>query len=285
MRGAGASLLVPEDRWEHRRGEGARIWAITLSILLHAGLLYLAGNWIGQHRLRTVEAPFVVNLVVPAPVARELPRPREEATAETSSPPIARLEEVVPEVGAGIPAAPLLEPVPEPPITPPLREPQRGESTAAEAGVIREARRDVAGEASKRLLEQMDTLSWLPLAPAPRRSPTESRKQPGMHPGAVAGIEGPLGKRGLVYFEKPSYPQWARQAGIEAQVRFRFWVSSQGNVFRILALKKSAYPELESLARQALARWRFEPLPRGEEREEWGEVPFVWELRRSGSAG
>ena len=32
------------------------------------------------------------------------------------------------------------------------------------------------------------------------------------------------------------------------------------------AVRKSAYPEFESLARESLARWRFEPLPRGQER-------------------
>jgi protein TonB len=263
------------------------VWAIILSLVFHAGLLYMAGDWLRESSLRTHEGPFVVSLMSvvpdPQPVAQEAPRleereaPREEPEATT------RVEQP-PEPTAGAPEAPMLEVPVEEPIESPLTEPVVGESTAAPAEVVQPVRRDVAGEASRRLMEEMEALPQLPevlSSPAARAaSPSQSEARPG----AEVGIEGPVGERGLLYFEKPIYPTWAKESGIEARVRFEFWVSSGGNVIRIHTIRKCSYPELESLARQALSRWRFEPLPRGREREERGEVPIIWDLQRGVSS-
>ncbi len=146
---------------------------------------------------------------------------------------------------------------------------------------IAPARMDIAGDASMRLLEQMTDVAQLPRTVTPERANTPTSRDSVLRPGSSAGIEGDLGERGLLYYENPIYPDWAREGGIEAEVRFRFWVSSAGHVVRIQAVRKCAYPELESLARQALAQWLFEPLPRGEDKEEWGEVPIIWRLERS----
>lgn len=100
--------------------------------------------------------------------------------------------------------------------------------------------------------------------------------------GSAAGITGPLGERSLLHMELPDYPSWARRQGIEAAVRFRFWVSPEGHVIRIETKRRCAYPELESSGREALLRWVFAALPYGELREEWGEVSILWRLDEGG---
>jgi protein TonB len=214
----------------------------------------------------------------PQPVAQEAPR-LEEREAPREEPPEAPQAEPSPEPTAGVPEAPQLETISEEPT-----EPVMGESTAVPAEIIQPVRRDVAGEAARRLMEELEVLPQLPeVLPSPAtRAVSPSRME--ARPGAEVGIEGPVGERGLLYFEKPIYPTWAKEAGIEARVRFEFWVSSGGNVIRIRTIRKCSYPELESLARQALSRWRFEPLPRGREREERGEVPIIWDLQRGVSS-
>lgn len=103
--------------------------------------------------------------------------------------------------------------------------------------------------------------------------------------GSAAGVTGPLGERALLHMELPEYPVWAERQGIQSSVRFRFWVSPDGHVIRIETKRRSAYPELESLAREALLRWRFAPLPRGNLSEEWGEVTVRWRLGSGDGAG
>ena len=288
MGGAGGSLLLGERRWgDHRGGETARIWAIMISLLLHVGLLYWAGGWLGMQRLRTLDSPFVVSLVAPEQpvVTREVPPVREADAAPTEAHTMPAAEVTPPDGGPGVPEAPVLDETPPPPITPPVTEPVRGETTKVEPELAPPPRRDVAGEATRQLFEQLDELPATPRTLPPIERTGEGEPIVTARPGRTAGIEGPLGERGLLYSEDPPYAEWARVAGIEAEVRFRFWVSSEGNVIRILAIRKSGYPEFESLARAALARWRFEPLPRGQNREEWGEVPIIWQLERPGSTG
>lgn len=284
MSGTGESLLLPSRRWQHRGGEAARIWSLAVSLALHAALLFLAGDWFANQRLATIEAPFVVNLVVPeeAP-AQEAPREAlpDQPQEQDLPRPLETAREV--EAGSGVSEVPVLEAVPEPevPIHEALIEPPRGDSTLDVPREIAPARIDIAGDASMRLLEQMTDLAQLPRTIDPAPGISAQARNPLAQPGSAAGIEGDLGERGLLYYENPVYPDWARETGIEAEVRFRFWVSSAGHVVRIQAVRKCAYPELESLARQALAQWLFEPLPRGEEKEEWGEVPIIWRLERT----
>jgi protein TonB len=96
--------------------------------------------------------------------------------------------------------------------------------------------------------------------------------------GSSAGITGPLGQRRVLYTEVPEYPLWARREGVEASVRYRFWVAPSGEVIRVETLRRSAYPDLEALGREALLRWRFAPLPPGRYEDQWGEVSIVWRL-------
>lgn len=299
-------LLASDDAWEHRRGHARTWWALLISVALHAAAFYFADELLEVKPLRTVQSPFLVSLVVPEPETRapaeetsETPEKPEAATTaelepaqeqrevadeEVAAEPHAPVLEKAEEELAGEPDAPALEtPESERPQAEQLEQPPRGDSTLVEPGPPGVVRRDVAGEAARRLLEEMESVTPLPRSLGEQSTEGEQRPLPEDAPrGASAGIEGPLGERGLLYVEYPPTPAWAQEAGIEAEVRFRFWVSPAGNVIRIRAVRKSAYPEFESLAREALSRWRFEPLPRGAQRDEWGEVPIIWRLQRPG---
>lgn len=274
---------TPVERWDHRQGHTARSWGFGLSILVHIVFFYFAGDWLESSRLTGSETPFVVNLV--APVIQEEPStpvPEEkvvEAVAQEPAP--TAMEETPAESSIGVSEAMPLEPEPifEDPGDLLEPEPILGDTVALALEPVKIIRRDVAGETTERLLEQMNPAPQLPASVTSQLPVTREQAPSGSRTGAEAGIEGPLGKRGLIYFEFPEYPDWAEAAGIETEVRFRFWVSPAGNVIRILTLRKSAYPETESLAKDALSRWRFEPLPRGAERDEWGEVPIKWRLK------
>jgi len=100
---------------------------------------------------------------------------------------------------------------------------------------------------------------------------------------AEEGVVGPLGARGLLYHEKPPYPSWARQLGLEAESRFRIWVDPAGVVTRIEVLSHSGSRELDDLARETLRRWRFSPLPAdAADDDEWGIVPMTFTLIAQG---
>ncbi|MBD3236667.1 MAG: TonB family protein [Candidatus Eisenbacteria bacterium] len=306
------SLLPEEQRWEHRRREPGRLGWFFVSLALHAALLFFAGGWIEPGRLQT-ERPFVVELVPPPVVVRDdpeqdrvPPRSPPEAESEPSDPiesspapeseeaPAERRdaeeqlsEEVSPQ---GVPEM-VEELAPDPTPTPSVvSEPATGDSAGVQpdAPFRREVasepsappRRDVASEAARRLLAAMDTLVRLrPASDVPPAAPPRETRvpaEPGRRLGSEAGITGPLGRRGLIYLEHPDFPEWAEAEGVVAEARFKFWVSAAGTVVETQSLTKSGHPEFDNLARSALQRWRFEPLPPGQERDEWGEVRIVW---------
>jgi len=283
VRDADQELLPPGRAWSHRRRSRTGIWTLILSLALHVGLLFLSTGWLDTRAIET-EAPFVVSLVPPGQDAVATaesvtgpPAAAITAPVEAAEPPAAAEPEA-----AGEPEATVVELPPEPEVEPErVREPAAGESLAPQPGTVGRVRRDVAGELTAQLLTQLDTLPELPRAvDAPAARP--STPAAGERTGAMAGIEGPLGERGLVYLEDPPYPAWARSAGIEAEIRFRFWVSPAGHVTRIRALRKSGHPGFEPLARESLARWRFDPLPPGHERTEYGDVRIVWGFPTAG---
>lgn len=114
------------------------------------------------------------------------------------------------------------------------------------------------------------------------RDPRDDRPGP-IRVAADEGVVGPLGARGLLYHEKPPYPAWARQLGLEAEVRFRIWVDPAGMVTRIDILSHSGSGELDDIARDTLRRWRFSPLPAdAPDEDEWGVVPMSFTLIAQG---
>ncbi|MBD3337185.1 MAG: TonB family protein [Candidatus Eisenbacteria bacterium] len=281
------------DRTKASRGRSS--WpALAGSILVHLLLLWwLTGTL--EAGGPQVQTPFVVDLVAgtapqdvdvrsgegdageepgageaPVPQAPQ-PEPREEPAVESpavqeSEPPARAGEETIPEEEAD-----------------PQTLTGEEEIPPAEDDVLPERREEVLAAYERELLARNQPRVDVP--DGDRQAPGGGG---GGAPGALgsaAGITGPLGQRRLVHMELPEYPAWARRQGIEAGVRFRFWVSPDGHVIRVETIQRSGYPELESLGRDALMHWKFASLPHGQFQEEWGEVPILWRLSETGRGG
>jgi TonB family protein len=95
-------------------------------------------------------------------------------------------------------------------------------------------------------------------------------------------MEGPLKYRKILKKELPPYPRWAEERGIEASVSYRLWVDPKGRVKVEMYLEKaSGFAELDALAKDALSRFVFIPLPEGQTQEdEWGVATFRFELKK-----
>ncbi len=137
-------------------------------------------------------------------------------------------------------AAPLL---PEAPVTPP------------KAALKVDARAGTPIAVGKVPLEETDP--EMPVLRAKPRALTEAERQKELFP-----IHGALKDRPVDRQEVPEYPEWARKQGIESSVQFQFSVTADGRVkVNIEMIKGTGYPELDELARKALLRWIFAPLP------------------------
>lgn len=97
--------------------------------------------------------------------------------------------------------------------------------------------------------------------------------------GGKLGIGGPAATRGILYFEYPTYPEWAEKKGIESRVKLKFWVSPDGYVDEVI-VEQRGYLQLDNLAVQALKKWRFEPLS-GSARQarQWGTIEIIFKLQ------
>lgn len=92
-------------------------------------------------------------------------------------------------------------------------------------------------------------------------------------------LTGELKDRARQHQEVPRYPAWAEQQGIEAAVVLEFSVEPSGIVKdAIVVVRTSGYPELDDLAKKALRKWKFVPLPDGENRVEVGRITFNYTL-------
>ncbi|RKY30815.1 MAG: hypothetical protein DRP67_03770 [Candidatus Omnitrophota bacterium] len=89
-------------------------------------------------------------------------------------------------------------------------------------------------------------------------------------------IEGPGGKRRIIYKVSPEYPEWAKKEGIEGNVRIKFWISPQGKVVDTEIITSSGYPELDLIAEAFLRKWIFEPST--ENYNVWGIITFRFRL-------
>lgn len=97
----------------------------------------------------------------------------------------------------------------------------------------------------------------IPVIRAKPRTLTEAERKKELFP-----IHGALKDRPVDHQEIPEYPEWARKRGIESSVQFQFSVTADGRVKdTIEVVKGTGYPELDELARRALLRWIFSPLP------------------------
>lgn len=90
-------------------------------------------------------------------------------------------------------------------------------------------------------------------------------------------IEGPAGKRKLIYKEKIEYPLWAEEKGIEGKVKIKFWVNPEGRIFDSEIYISSGNPELDFYAEENFKKWLFEPINRNE--NVWGIITIIFKLK------
>lgn len=282
---------------DEKAGGRRRSWfPLLTSIAVHAVLIWwLTGEL--EASLPRLHTPFVVDLVAETPsenteVQSGQGRPEEapgkgpteeaptdeEDTASAEDEPEPTAEATAPDADPGA-----SETVSEPAVA----DPQELAGDAILPPAPDEVLPERSDEAFDVLQESLLSRSDPALEVLEARRGQTSRGGSGVPAalGSAAGVTGPLGERALLHMELPEYPEWAERQGIQSSVRFRFWVSPDGHVIRIETKRRSAYPELESLAREALLRWRFAPLPRGNLSEEWGEVSVHWRLGSGDGAG
>ena len=95
----------------------------------------------------------------------------------------------------------------------------------------------------------------------------------------VAGmtVTGPVADRGLISFEKPQYPEWAKDEAVEGSVNIYFVVLPDGKVKEnVMIQKTSGFADFDRNATEALLAWRFEPLRGGS--EQWGTITIHYRL-------
>jgi TonB family protein len=96
---------------------------------------------------------------------------------------------------------------------------------------------------------------------------------------AGATLLGPVANRKLLKYSTPVYPDWAKREGVEGSVRLYFIVGEDGRVKdNIVVEKTSGYPDFDANANTALTSWLFEPLPRNQVGDQWGEITFHFRL-------
>jgi protein TonB len=78
---------------------------------------------------------------------------------------------------------------------------------------------------------------------------------------------------------KPDYPARSRRMREQGQVLLRVFVTRDGRADTVALFESSGYPRLDRAAEAAVARWRFVPARRGENKvDSWIVVPIVFKL-------
>jgi TonB family protein len=111
------------------------------------------------------------------------------------------------------------------------------------------------------------------------KSEAASEMPPAVRNLAGATLVGPVADRKLLSHSAPKYPEQAKREAIEGSVRLYFVVLGNGEIKEnIMVQKTSGYRAFDQNAVTALRTWRFEPLPRGQTGEQWGEITFHYRL-------
>jgi len=93
----------------------------------------------------------------------------------------------------------------------------------------------------------------------------------------VAEIEGLAGDRRVIYREIISYPLWAREKGMEGNVKIKFWVDPEGRINSTGINVSTGFPELDVHAEESFRKWLFEPVKT--DKEVWGIITIRFRLR------
>ncbi|MBU8870571.1 MAG: TonB family protein [Gemmatimonadales bacterium] len=96
-------------------------------------------------------------------------------------------------------------------------------------------------------------------------------------------LAGPVSDRELLSFNTPTYPEWAKQDGVEVSVELLFTVLPSGRVKENVRVEKtSGYQDFDQRAKSSLLSWLFETLGGGSTAEQWGRIEFNYRLKQAG---
>jgi TonB family protein len=140
--------------------------------------------------------------------------------------------------------------------------------TPAKAKPLRHAPRRVQG-ASLQTLPQVQSERQ-----APDRAETTATREL-----AGAQMTGPVADRPIVSYRTPTYPEWAKNEGVEASVMIYFVVLPDGRVKEnVMVERTSGFADFDEKAVDAILAWQFEPLEPGVAGEQWGTILFHYRL-------
>ena len=123
-------------------------------------------------------------------------------------------------------------------------------------------------------------MATVPTIDTPSRASVDVALSDAVRHLAGAKLIGEVADRELVSYEKPVYPEWAKQDGVEGSVTLRFYVLADGSVKdNIFIEKTSGFGDFDDNAVEALRTWRFEPLRASA--EQWGVITFNYRLSDS----
>jgi protein TonB len=92
-------------------------------------------------------------------------------------------------------------------------------------------------------------------------------------------ISGPISSRHVLRRIYPEYPKSAQMMGISGEVVIKFWVSPDGIIEKTVVEKTSGSSVLDGAAQEAIKKWLFAPLGKGEDSIiQWGMLTVKFQL-------
>jgi len=258
-------------------------WCFAISVILHAAVLAVPLARSGLVEKPSGHAMLVVALLPDTSTQRHMPVliPASQSQAPASKPRLAHTVDKKPIV----PNAPTQR------HTPVLMQASHSQASASKPPLARQVEESLINIATSAVAPMLSSpqptdraISGLvPSGPAHKTVAVPEA------PSAIsAGVAFDAAPRGHVieiarpdYAQNPvpDYPALARRYGITGTVLIRVRVTIDGRPDEIVVAQSSMHQVLDDAARMAVARWRFIPARRGDERlESWVEFPLQFTL-------
>jgi TonB family protein len=85
-------------------------------------------------------------------------------------------------------------------------------------------------------------------------------------------------QRQILRLYYPIYPAWAKKMRLEAEIKVRIKIATNGQVEEVMFDKMSEYPELDMLGISAIKKWKFQPAFATSEDEQWGTATLKFNV-------
>ena len=242
------------EHWSGSSACGARVsWPTRLlcgGVVLLLHLLLAWGLWQPTPAPLQLPQPEVVSV-------RWLAEPPAPTPAATPAPPVA-----------------VRQPPPPPVVQPPVvQQAAKPRPVATKPKVKASPHPKPVSRPRPVPVEPPQTASLMPTA-----APTSA--QPVSTP-AVPPLREPQYQSASLRNPAPSYPPLSRRFGEQGEVMLRVLVSPAGEALQVELLASSGHRRLDEAARKMVAKWRFIPAQRGQEKvQAWVRVPVLFQLRR-----